>query len=64
MVGNGQSGSFWKDKWGGTTPLCKSFLSLFALAAPKKAWVKDVWTVSEREERGKRGVGELEPSFL
>ena len=48
--------SFWRDKWCGDTPLCDSFPSLFALAASKKAWVKDVWNVSE-------GGGSWSPRF-
>ena len=50
VVGNGQRVSFWKDKWCGTTPLCKSFPSLFALATSKEAWVKHIWTILEIEE--------------
>ncbi|RVW98222.1 hypothetical protein CK203_031888 [Vitis vinifera] len=49
--------SFWKDKWCGTSPLCVSFTSLFALAVAKEAWVSDLWTVSASGER--RGVGTL-----
>ena len=36
--------------------MCDSFPSLFALAASKKAWVKDVWNVSE-------GGGSWSPHF-
>ncbi|RVW35866.1 hypothetical protein CK203_084628 [Vitis vinifera] len=57
VVSNGQRVSFWKDKWCGTTPLCDSFPSLFALATPKEAWVKDVWIVSQSREMG--GVAAL-----
>ena len=60
VVSNGQRVSFWKDKWCGTTPLCDSFPSLFALATPKEAWVKDVWIVSQSREMG--GVAAL-PRF-
>ena len=42
VVGNRQRVSFWKDAWCGDTPLWVSFPSLFALADPKEAWVKDV----------------------
>ena len=51
---NGQRVNFWKDKWCESTPLCKSFPSLFVLATSKEAWVKDVWIVSESEERWMR----------
>ena len=43
LLGNGWRVKFWKDKWCGATPLCVSFLSLFALAVSKEAWVKAVW---------------------
>ena len=58
MVSNGQRVSFWKGKWCGTSPLCVSFPSLFALAAAKEAWVSDLWTVSASGER-RGGVGTL-----
>ena len=51
VVGNGQRVSFWKDKWCGTSPLCVSFTSLFALAVAKEAWLSDLWTVSASGER-------------
>ncbi|KAL6320089.1 hypothetical protein AAG906_004598 [Vitis piasezkii] len=35
---------FWKDRWGGDSPLRVSFPTLFALAIFKDAWVKDVWS--------------------
>ena len=56
MVGNSQRVSFWKDIWCGATPLCVSFPSLFTLANPKEAWVKDVWN-------GSIGVGSWSPRF-
>ena len=49
VVGDEKKVRFWKDKWCRTTPLCKAFLSLFALATSKEAWVNEVWTaVGER----------------
>ena len=57
VVGNGQRVSFWKDKWCGTTPLCKSFPSLFALTTSKEAWVKDVWTVGSLVSLGLLMIG-------
>ena len=42
---------FWKDKWCGTKPLSEAFLSLFALATSKEAWVNEVWT-TEGDRRG------------
>ena len=56
VVGNSQRVSFWKDIWCGATPLCVSFPSLFTLADPKEAWVKDVWN-------GSIGVGSWSPRF-
>ena len=38
-VGNERRVKFWKDRWYGDEPLCMTFLSLFALASSKKAWV-------------------------
>ena len=53
VVGDEKKVRFWKDKWCRTTPLCKAFLSLFALATSKEAWVNEVWTaVGERGEVG------------
>ena len=52
VVGDGWRVSFWKDKWCGTTPLCESSPSLFALVASKEAWVSDVWIVSTSGEKG------------
>ena len=37
-----------------------SFPSLFALADPKEAWVKDVWSRTAKGKEGGAGV-ELEP---
>ncbi|RVX18011.1 putative serine/threonine protein kinase IREH1 [Vitis vinifera] len=39
------------DKWCGTNPLCEAFLSLFAIATTKEAWVNEVWK-AEGERRG------------
>ena len=36
VVDNKQRVKFWQDKWCETTPLCASFLSLFALAVSKE----------------------------
>ena len=57
VVGDGRKVSFWKDKGCGTTPLCESFPSLFALATSKEAWVNEVWTAFR--ERG----GSWNPCF-
>ncbi|RVX12503.1 hypothetical protein CK203_011516 [Vitis vinifera] len=46
VVGAGKNMRFWKDKWCGTTPLCKAFPGLFALATSKEAWVNEVWTTA------------------
>ena len=46
VVGAGKNMRFWKDKWCGTTPLCKAFPCLFALATSKEAWVNEVWTTA------------------
>ena len=44
VVGNGRRVKLWMDKWCGDELLCASFLSLFALAVSKDAWVVvDVW---------------------
>ena len=37
VVGNGQRVKFWKDRWCEDSPLCVSFLTLFALAVFKDA---------------------------
>ena len=50
-VGDGKNVSFWKDKWCGINPLCEAFLSLFAIATTKEAWVNEVWK-AEGERRG------------
>ena len=42
VVHDGNKVRFWKDKCG-TTPFCKAFPSLFALATSKEAWVNEVW---------------------
>ena len=46
VMGDGKKVRFWKDKWCGTTPLCKAFPGLFALATSKEAWVNEVWTTA------------------
>ena len=51
VVGDGEKVRFWKDKWCETIPLCEAFLSLYALASNKEAWVNEVWT-AEGERRG------------
>ena len=40
-IGNGLKVKFWRDGWRMDTPLCVSFLSLFALANSKEASVSD-----------------------
>ncbi|RVW38191.1 hypothetical protein CK203_106221 [Vitis vinifera] len=52
VVGDGKKVRFWKDKWCGTTSLCKVFPSLFALATSKEAWVNEVWTTEEKRWGG------------
>ena len=56
MVGNGQRVRFWKDRWCGYSPFCVAFPTLFALAASKDTWVKDVWSFTE-------GGGSWSPHF-
>ena len=38
VVGSGLRVKFWRDVWYGDSPLCDSYLSLFALASSKDAW--------------------------
>ncbi|KAJ9705163.1 hypothetical protein PVL29_003294 [Vitis rotundifolia] len=38
VVGDGKKVRFWKDNWCGTTPLCETFPSLYALTSSKEAW--------------------------
>ena len=56
VVGNGQRVRFLKDRWCGDSPFCVTFPTLFALAASKDAWVKDVWSFIE-------GGGSWSPHF-
>ena len=42
-MGCGRRVRFWKDKWCGDEPLCKSFPSLFSISLAKNTWVLDVW---------------------
>ena len=52
VVGDGKKVRFWKNKCCGTTPLCKTFPYLFALAISKEAWVNEVWTTTGERGRG------------
>ena len=43
VVGNGRRVRFWEDIWCGSEPLCRTYPTLYSMAASKRAVVAEIW---------------------